>query len=200
MKHRVCLTLLLLLPAFPQDRSDHLLGHWNYDVGAPLNIRQASVQDRDGIRIYDVSYASPVADRSAAVGPNGGAVTACLVVPPGKGPFPAVIYGHWCMPGSVKKNRTEFLEEAIVLTHSGVISLLPDHVIVHPGFIEDNTPLNEKQIAVEPQQVVNLRRGVDLLYARPDTNPKRLAYVGHSCDAGPEAASAASIGDSKPSS
>jgi hypothetical protein len=44
--------------------------------------------------------------------------------------------------------------------------------------------LNEKQIAVELQQVVNLRRGVDLLYARPGTDRKRLAYVGHSCDAG----------------
>jgi hypothetical protein len=114
MKHRACLTLLLLLPAFHQDRSDHPLGHWNYEVDAPLNIRQASVQDRDGIRIYDISYSSPVGDRSEAVGPNGGVVTAYLVVPAGKGPFPAVIYGHWCMPGSEKKNRTEFLEEAIV--------------------------------------------------------------------------------------
>jgi hypothetical protein len=87
------------------------------------------------------------------------------------------------MPGSEKKNRTEFLDEAIVLAHSGVVSLLPDHVIVHPGFIEDNLPLNEKQIAVEVQQDVNLRRGADLLLARKDIDPNRLAYAGHSCDA-----------------
>ena len=37
------------------------------------------------------------------------------------------------MPGSEKENRKEFLDEAVVLAHSGVISLLPDHVIVHPG-------------------------------------------------------------------
>jgi dienelactone hydrolase len=86
------------------------------------------------------------------------------------------------MPGSDKKNRTEFLDEAVVLAHSGVISLLPDHVIVHPGFVEDSTPLNEQQIALEVQQDVNLRRGADLLLARPDVDPKRLAYVGHSCD------------------
>jgi hypothetical protein len=53
------------------------------------------------------------------------------------------------MPGSDKKNRTEFLEEALVLAHSGVISLLPDHVSVHPGFMEDPTPLNEQQIDVK---------------------------------------------------
>jgi hypothetical protein len=87
------------------------------------------------------------------------------------------------MPGSEKKNRTEFLDEAIVLANSGVISLLPDHVIVHPGFKRDETPLNETQIAVEVQQIVNLRRGADLLLARKDVEPKRLAYVGHSCDA-----------------
>jgi len=87
------------------------------------------------------------------------------------------------MPGSEKKNRTEFLDEAIVLAHSGVLSLLPDHVMVHQGFIEDNSPLNEKQIAVEVQQDVNLRRGADLLVARKDVDPKRMAYVGHSCDA-----------------
>ena len=86
------------------------------------------------------------------------------------------------MPGSEKKNRTEFLDEAIVLAHSGVISLLPDHVTVHPGFVEDSAPLNEQQIAVEVQQNVNLRRGADLLVARNDVDPKRLAYVGHSCD------------------
>lgn len=135
------------------------------------------------MKIHDISYSGPVGDRGAAVGPNGGTVTAYLVVPPGKGPFPAVIYGHWCMPGSEKKNRTEFLDEAIVLAHSGVLSLLPDHVMVHPGFIEDNSPLNEKQIAVEVQQDVNLRRGADLLVARKDVDPKRMAYVGHSCDA-----------------
>jgi hypothetical protein len=94
-----------------------------------------------------------------------------------------VIYGHWCMPGSDKKNRTEFLDEAIVLAHSGVLSLLPDHVMVHPNFVENTAPLNEQQIAVELQQDVNLRRGADLLLSRKDVDSGRLAYVGHSCDA-----------------
>jgi dienelactone hydrolase len=160
-----------------------LLRHWDYDTRAPLNLKQTGVQHREGVQIHDISYSSPVGDRGALAGPNAGTVSAYLITPPGKGPFPAVIYGHWCMPGSEKKNRTEFLDEAIVLARSGVVSLLPDHVSVHPGFQEDNSPLNEKQIAVEVQQDVNLRRGADLLLARKDVDPKRLAYVGHSCDA-----------------
>ena len=174
----------LLLPLLAASADDDLARHWAYDKNQPLEMSQAGVQERAGIKIYDITYRSPIADRGPLVGPNGGIVTAYLVVPAGKGPFPAVIYGHWCMGRSEKRNRTEFLDEAIVLAHSGVISLLTDQVIVRPGFVEDNSPLNEQQVAVEVQQDINLRRGADLLLARPDVDPKRLAYVGHSCDAG----------------
>jgi len=177
------LFILFASAALGQEPYDTLLYHWAYDQSDPLNMKQVGVQKREGLSIYDISFASPVDNRSKLVGPNGGVVTAYLVVPPGSGPFPAVIYGHWCMPGSEKKNRTEFLDEAIVLAHSGVISLLPDHVIIHPGFVQDNTPLNDQQIAVEVQQNVNLRRAADLLLARSDVDHGRLAYVGHSCDA-----------------
>ena len=178
------LLLLLSTSSFAQESYDQLLRHWDYDKSASLNVKEVGVQKRGDVTIHDISYSSPVGDRAAFIGRNGGKVPAYLVLPSGKGPFPAVIYGHWCMPGSEKKNRTEFLDEAVVLAHSGVISLLPDHVIVHPGFVEDNTPLNEQQIQVEVQQDINLRRGADLLLARKDVDPKRLAYVGHSCDAG----------------
>lgn len=86
-----------------------------------------------------------------------------------------------------QKNRAEFLDEVIVLAHSGVISLLPDHVMVHPGFVQDDSPLNDQQADVEVQQIVNLRRGADLLLARSDVDSARLAYVGHSCDASADA-------------
>jgi dienelactone hydrolase len=183
MKKRQWLVLCLLFPLLSLYADDELARHWTYDKNQPLEMSQAGVQERDGIKIYDISYKAPVGDRASLVGPNGGNVTAYLVVPSGKGPFPAVIYGHWCMPGSEKENRKEFLDEAIVLAHSGVISLLPDNVIVHPGFVEDKSPLNEQQVAVDVQQDINLRRGADLLLVRDDVDSRRLAYVGHSCDA-----------------
>jgi hypothetical protein len=67
----------------------------NYDKDTPLDLGQTKIMDRDGITIYDITYSSPLGDRGAVVGPNGGVVTAYLIVPPGKGPFPALIYGHW---------------------------------------------------------------------------------------------------------
>jgi len=184
MKRYRWLVLFVLLPLLAASADDDLARHWAYDKNQPLEMSQAGVQERDGIKIYDITYKAPLGDRASLVGPNGGNVTAYLVVPSGKGPFPAVIYCHWCMPGSEKKNRSEFLDEAIVLAHSGVISLLLDHVTVHPGFVEDTSPLNEQQVAVDVQQDINIRRGADLLVTRADVDPKRLAYVGHSCGAG----------------
>lgn len=183
MKTLICVLLLVSSVALPQESVDQLRHHWDYDERSPLDIKQKEIQVRDGIKVFDISYSSPVGNRAASVGPNGGIVTAYLILPPGPGPFRAVIYGHWCMPGSDKKNRTEFLDEALVLARSGVISLLPDHVSVHSGFLGDTAPLSEQTIDVEVQQDVNLRRGADLLLTRKDVDPKRLAYVGHSCDA-----------------
>lgn len=119
MKPFTCVSLLLFSAALPQESFDQLRHHWDYDRSAPLDIKQRGLQVRDGVKIFDISYASPVANRGEFVGPNGGTVTAYLIIPPGRGPFPAVIYGHWCMPGSDKKNRAEFLDEALLLAHSG---------------------------------------------------------------------------------
>src|SRR5437773_560914 len=110
MKHSALLLLLLLTTAFAQESQvdPQLLHHWDYDKSAPLNLKESGVQDRNGAKVHDISYSAPAGDRTQFVGANGGLVTAYLVVPSGKGPFPAVIFGHWCMPGSEKKNRTEF--------------------------------------------------------------------------------------------
>lgn len=183
MKRLFFLLLLSVSLTLAQESYDQLLRHWDYDTKAPLAIQESGVQDRGGIKVHDLSYAVPTGDRATSLGPNGGRVTAYVIVPPGKGPFAAVIYGHWCMPGSEQLNRTEFLEEAVVLARSGVVALLPDHVIARPGFVASKEPLNTQQIDVLVQQVINLRRGADLLLARKDVDAKRLAYAGHSCNA-----------------
>jgi dienelactone hydrolase len=173
-------TLLVMLLAMPlltarslsaQDAS--LLHHFDYEQKAPLDVQEAGVEQRGDIAIHDISYVSP----------KGGRVPAYLVVPKGKGPFAAVIWGHWYMKGSDFLNRKEFLDEAVALAHAGVVSLLPDGPVARPGHVEDRTPLNERQITDQLQQIVDMRRGVDLLLARSDVDPKRLAYVGHSYNA-----------------
>jgi dienelactone hydrolase len=111
-------------------------------------------------------------------------VPAYLVVPAeGNGPFAAVIWGHWYWRNSEMRNRKQFLDEAVALAQAGVVSLLTDGPVARPGYVPDNTPLNEKQATDMVQQVIDFRRGVDLLLARKDVDPNRLAYVGHSYNA-----------------
>jgi len=170
-KLSAALFLLAVLPLFAQDAA--LLRHFDYDQKAPLDTKEAGVEHRGPVAIHDISYASP----------KGGRVPAYLVEPEGKGPFAAVIWGHWYMPGSAFLNRKEFLDEAVALAPAGVVSLLPDGPIVRPGHVTDKTPLNEQQITDRVQAIVDMRRGADLLLARPDVDPRRLAYIGHSYNA-----------------
>ena len=122
MKNRALLFFLFILSAFGAESYKQLVHRFDYDQKAPLDIQQGDVKDRDGVRFYDLSYASP----------KGGRVPAYLVVPKASGPFAAIVWGHWYMPGSPQRNRTEFLEEAIVLGQAGVVSILTDGPIAPP--------------------------------------------------------------------
>ncbi len=141
---------------------------FDYDAKPPLDVQEKLLHERGGIKVYDVSYASP----------SGGRVTAYLVVPPGKGPFAGIVFGHW---GS--GNRTEFLPEATLEAEAGAVSLLVDAPWVRPAPWRKslkNFGHAEADHEIYVQAVVDLRRGLDLLSARPDVDPARLAYVGHS--------------------
>lgn len=126
------------------------------------------------MRVVDLSYASP-----------GGRVPAYLVLPAGPGPFPAIVYAHWRNTQHSPKtsNRSEFLDEAVVYAKAGTVCLLVDAPFALPGFKDDPDPFSLQESRILVQQIVNLRRGVDLLQARKDVDPSRIGYVGHSYDA-----------------
>src|SRR5450830_700148 len=147
--------------------------HFAYDAKALLEAATVGVETRGDIVIQDLSYASP----------KGGRVPAYLVVPSGKSPFAAVVWGHCYFENSLMNSRLQFLDEVVVLARSGVVSLLTDGPVARAGYAPDRTPLNAKQFDDLVQQVVDMRRGADLLLARPEVDPRRLAYVGHSYNA-----------------
>jgi dienelactone hydrolase len=110
--------------------------------------------------------------------PKGGPVAAYLVVPKGKGPFAAILFGHWG-----NGTRAEFIPEAKLYARAGAVSLLPDYPWDRPQpwhKTPDHYDKPELDREIEIQAVVDLRCGIDLLRAHPDVDPKRLAYVGHS--------------------
>jgi dienelactone hydrolase len=154
---------------------DELVRQFEYDRNAPLNVREEKKEQRDGAIVIELSYDSP----------RGGRVPATLVVPSGKGPFAGILFGHWMMQRSSFRNRKQFLEEALLLARSGAASLLTDAPLIRPGFVLEKEGLKSEIQNAEAsrQQVIDFRRGVDLLLARGDIDPKRLAFVGHSYNA-----------------
>jgi cephalosporin-C deacetylase-like acetyl esterase len=142
---------------------ENLTRLYEYDQKAPLDIQEKSVEDKEGIQVRDISYASP----------KSGRVVAYLVTPSGKGPFAGIVWMHWL--GSTNSNRNEFLDDAIASAKKGAVSILIDG-----NFPWLKPPSNlDADRTLLTQQVIDIRRGLDLLLARTDVDPKRIAYVGH---------------------
>ena len=94
----------------------------------------------------------------------------------GAGPHPAAIFLHW-LDGAADSNRGEFLREAISLAEGPghAVSLLPQ--LTFPFYYGPVGDVRDRDSVIK--QVVQLRRGLDLLDARGDVDPSRIAVVGH---------------------
>jgi len=141
---------------------------FDYEAKQSLDIHDKIIEESSDGTLHDITYLSP----------KGGPVAAYLIVPKGEGPFAAVLFGHWG-----NGTRAEFIPEAKVYAKAGAISLIPDYPWDRPQpwrKTPDHFDKPELDREAEIQAVVDLRRGIDLLLARPDVDPKRLAYVGHS--------------------
>jgi dienelactone hydrolase len=160
---------------YPPANFGDLLHLFDYDSKSGLELRETNFEKRGNIMMIELNYAGASGDR----------VPGYLLVPHGNGPFPAIVWGHWLMKGSPLANKDEFLDEALVLAHAGVMSLLIDAPQARHGYVAEKDILasGKQQSESAMHQVIDLRRGVDLLRIRRDVDGKRIAYVGHSWDA-----------------
>ncbi|MBO0695040.1 MAG: class A beta-lactamase, partial [Verrucomicrobia bacterium] len=141
---------------------------FDYDSKAPLDVQDKAIEEFDGGTLHDITYTSP----------KGGPVAAYLVVPKSKGPSPAILFGHWG-----NGTRAEFIPEAKLYARAGAVSLIPDYPWDRSQpwrKAPNHYDKPEVDREIEIQAVVELRRGIDLLLARPDVDAQRLAYIGHS--------------------
>ena len=125
-------------------------------------MNDAAPTERDGARVHDIRVAG---------------TEAYLVEPaPGAGRGSAVLFLHWFDTEAPDGNRTQFLDEATGLARDhGVVSLLP----------QGRFPWSEPPTDAEADarrirdEVERHRAGVDVLAARADVEPGRIALVGH---------------------
>jgi dienelactone hydrolase len=143
---------------------------FEYDSSASLDTKETSVRNFGGVLVHDITYASP----------KGGRVPAYLVVPPDRGPFAGIIFHHWGLG-----DRSEFLPEAVMLARAGAVSILIDAPFIRPAPWTRSGDFThaEAERDASIQDVIDLRRAIDLLLARSDVDPKRIGYVGHSVGA-----------------
>jgi hypothetical protein len=140
----------------------------DYDASAALDLQEIGVEERDGGIVRDVTFASPGRTVSAYVVEPAGSVVAAS-------PFAGIVYFHWLEPESPTSNRTEFLDEAVALAPAGVVSVLLQGVF---PWSEAPTDLASDRAAIV-EEILAARRAIDLLLARGDVDPGRIAAVGH---------------------
>ncbi len=152
---------------------------FEYDARAPLDVEETGLEEvpEFGAVVRHVTIASPVEGR----------ITASVVMPkaaassgvPAKSRYAGIVFLHWG-----QGNRTEFLGEAALYAKAGAVSICVDAPWARPapwtqaseGHVDQPDVLKR----MYAQTVIDVRRAVDVLVARGDVDPGRIAYVGHS--------------------
>jgi dienelactone hydrolase len=141
---------------------------FTYDASAPLDYADHGVVNHGyPIVVHDVSFTS-----------SGERVDAMLVIPPGKGPFPGVVYLH-----GTGGDRTELLVPATWIAARGVVAMtitMPDQAPATTGTPTEKLAAQRKAAVAT---VIAARRAVDVLQSLPQVDDERIALVGWSSGA-----------------
>ena len=129
---------------------------FDYDKNAPVDLKEELAGVRDGIRVSFVNYANP----------KGGRTYGMLVLPARiKGKTAAIVWTH-------SNGFYSQLPDAMLMARDGAISLLLE--------LSASTENGDAARLEMLRSVISLCRGVDILTARPDVDPQRIGFVGHS--------------------
>ncbi len=128
----------------------------DYDKTAALDLQQHPVTVREGISVSRIEFANP----------RGGQTNGMLVVPPaGSGKTAGIVWAH-------SSGYFSQLSDAMLMARDGAVSILVDL-----SFSTDSPTAARSEMI---RSIMSLRRAVDVLTARPDVDPSRIAFVGHS--------------------
>lgn len=129
-----------------------------YDRDAPVHLRQTVIKSFEHETLLDVSFDSP----------RGGRVNAYVVLSGRLAPPGGIVWQHWG-----DGDRSSMLPEALAMAQRGAVSILIDAPT-------DRPQAQTEGLAMWLQDVVDLRRAVDVLVRDYRVPVEHLGYVGHS--------------------
>jgi len=132
---------------------------FEYDLDAPLDVREVSRRVENGLSVIEITYASP----------KGGRVPARLILPQGTGPFAGIVMQY----SMELEFGMRYAEYGAVVVYVDPPSFRPQDTGPR-GILTFTEQDREEQI----QLIIDLRRAIDLLMARPDVDLERIAYLG----------------------
>jgi cephalosporin-C deacetylase-like acetyl esterase len=143
---------------------NNLTDVYSYDKNSPLELKQAENNDYSDsdVTVYTIIYrGTPVRK-----------VIALLVTPNKKGNYSGIIFMHW-LGGS--SDNTEFINEAVTLAKNGVVSILPNGYL--PFFEAMKGKESDTNLVIN--QIIEIRRALDILLMQPGVDPLRIGFIGH---------------------
>lgn len=142
---------------------------FEYNPTTPLDIVIHGTEHRGDVQIDDITFVCPVYAKP---------ISAFLIKPTARGTdYAGVLYVHWYEPKAATSNRTQFIDEAVHMAAKGTVCLLVSTMWSDPAWFNVRQQAGDYQDAV--QQVIALRRALDVMLAQTGVNPARIAYVGH---------------------
>jgi dienelactone hydrolase len=170
MRHALICVAVFFVAACGGSSSDSADDLYAYDTAKPLAMRDNGVVNEDyPVEMHDVSFTGP-SER----------VPAFLIIPPGKGPYPAVIYLH-----GAGGSRLEMVVAASWLAGRRAVALTVESPYSPNREIELGQGVEglRKERNRTVQGIVELRRAVDLLQSLPEVDDDRIGFVGYSAGA-----------------
>jgi hypothetical protein len=155
-----------------QKRRAEILAAWHGRMGAwpPLLPRPAitvlETRNRDEIRQHHVRI---------EVAPERTSDDAYLLIPPGKGPFPAVIVVYYEAKTGIGESKSELRDYAIQLARRGFVTL--SYGSPPESYYPSKENAQLQPLSYHAYVAANLHQ---LLANRPDVDAKRIGIVGHS--------------------